>query len=54
MGQGEKGSDYWTRIIKVFELLEVLLHHREETIDINQRLIATELFEEDRFSKLFF
>jgi hypothetical protein len=56
-GQGVgvgKGSDYWTRIMKVFELLQVLLHNREEPIDINQRLIATELFEEDRFSKLFF
>lgn len=40
--------------MKLFDLLEVLLHNREETIDINQRLIATELFKEDRFSKLFF
>lgn len=54
MGHGEKDSDYWSRIMKLFDLLDVLLHNRGETIDINQRLIATELFEDDHFSKLFF
>lgn len=41
----DKTGAYWIRILKLFDLLEVVLHHRGTTIDINQRLIATELFE---------
>jgi hypothetical protein len=37
----EKNLVYWTRITKLFDLLEVLIHYRDATIDINQRLIST-------------
>ncbi len=41
-------------MLKVFDLFEVLLVNRFATIDINQRIIATQLFEKDIFNRMLF
>lgn len=50
---GEKSASYWQRVDKLLDLLHVLLTFKESRIDVNQRLISTELFENSAFSRLF-
>lgn len=40
--------------MKIFHLLQVFLTYKEDNIDINQRLISTELFENNIFGRIFF
>ncbi len=49
----EKNDQYWKKILKIFDFIDILLYYKEEVIDINQRLISTELFEHKAFDRLF-
>lgn len=37
----QKNNIYWNKIIKIFDLIQILLLYHEKPIDINQRLIST-------------
>jgi hypothetical protein len=50
----EKNANYWTKIGKVMNVLEVLTSFKAGRIDINQRLISSELFEHNAFTRIFF
>lgn len=49
----EKNDQYWKKILKIFDFIDILLYYKEEVIDVNQRLISTELFEHKAFDQLF-
>jgi hypothetical protein len=51
---GEKSAAYWGKIGKVLNVLEVLTSFKAGRIDINQRLISSELFEHNAFTRIFF
>ena len=43
-GGGEKSTAYWGKISKILNILEILVSFKGVRIDINQRLISSELF----------
>lgn len=49
-----KNQHYWLNIEKIMKLLMTFIYLNNSTIDINQRLISEELFENKTFDKIFF
>jgi hypothetical protein len=49
-----KNDMYWINIQKILKLFMTLIYLNNSTIDINQRLLSEELFENKTFDKIFF
>jgi hypothetical protein len=45
---------YWINVQKILKLFMTLIYLNDSTIDINQRLLSEELFENKTFDKIFF
>lgn len=50
----DKNLLYWNKMAKIMKILEVMISFKGLRLDINQRLIASELFEDSTFMRMFF